>query len=90
MSGRVRYSPFPPSSRTAMSVELRVRVDDFSKMSAMFFLCRRSPRTPAARRAFSCAARSTRFIISSSVNDVRRMSERPLRESIQSSISTSF
>ena len=88
MSGRVRYSPLPPSSRTAMSVELRVRVELFSKMSAMFLRCSRSPRTPALRRAFNCAARSMRLTISSSVNDARRIIERPLRLSIQVSIFT--
>ena len=86
MSGRVRYSAPPPSSRAAMMEELRVRVEDFSKMSAMFLRCSRSPRTPAARRAFSWAARSMRFIISSSVNEVIRISERLYSSGIHVSI----
>ena len=70
----------------ATSVELRVRVELFSKISATFLRCRRSPLTPAARRDFNCAARSMRFTISSSVNEASRIIERPFRLSIQVNI----
>ena len=66
-----------------------VSIMETRPMSATFLRCSRSPRTPAARRAFSCAARSMRFSISSSVNEARRIIERPLRLSIQFSIFTS-
>ena len=55
----VRNSALPPSSRTAMAAELRVRVELFSKMSAMFIRRSSSPRIPAFRRAFSAIASST-------------------------------
>ena len=79
ISSLPRYSGCPPSSMQPMVKEQRVLVDGFSKISAIFLPFKLFPVMPCFFFAFSSAARSTMYIISSGVKSFNVKNERPFK-----------